>query len=151
MQTLLRYCVGLDVSNDHLPVCLWVVDQSGRVSIKATTKGANSPAGFQVLLAWVGRHRKLELLLSYGMESTGVYHEAVAWYLHQQQQRVSMLLPNKAKHYLNSLGYKSKTAKIDAQGLSRMGLEQQLPIWKPLSKKLYQLRLLTGQHQRLQE
>jgi transposase len=37
-----------------------------------------------------------------------------------------------------------------------MGLEQQLGVWKPLSKNLYpggepQLRLLTGQHQRLQE
>ena len=32
-----------------------------------------------------------------------------------------------------------------------MGLEQQLPVWKPLSKNLYALRLLTRQHQRLQE
>ena len=32
-----------------------------------------------------------------------------------------------------------------------MGLEQQLPQWKPLSKNLYALRLLTRQHQRLQE
>jgi transposase len=75
----------------------------------------------------------------------------VAWYLHQQDQPVSILLPNKAKYYLKSLGYKSKNDKIDAQGLSRMGLEQQLPVWKPLSKNLYALRLLTRQHQRLQE
>ena len=32
-----------------------------------------------------------------------------------------------------------------------MGLEQQLPVWKPLPKNLYSLRLLTRQHQRLQE
>lgn len=32
-----------------------------------------------------------------------------------------------------------------------MGLEQQLTVWKPLSKNLYALRLLTRQHQRLQE
>ncbi len=35
--------------------------------------------------------------------------------------------------------------------MSRIGLEQQLPVWKPLSKNLYALRLLTRQHQRLQE
>jgi len=51
---------------------------------------------------------------------------------------------------------RSKNDKIDAQGLSPMGLQQQglpqqLPVWKPLSKNLYQLRLLTRQHQRLQE
>lgn len=32
-----------------------------------------------------------------------------------------------------------------------MGLEQHLPLWSPLSKNLYALRLLTRQHQRLQE
>lgn len=34
---------------------------------------------------------------------------------------------------------------------ARRGLEQHLPVWKPLSKNLYALRLLTRQHQRLQE
>jgi transposase len=151
MQTFLRYCVGLDISKDTLQVCLSVIDSTGRVTVKATTKVVNKSTGFSSLINWVARHAKLELPLTYLMESTGVYHEAVAWYLHQQDQAVSILLPNKAKYYLKSLGYKSKNDKIDAQGLSRMGLEQQLPIWKPLSKNLYALRLLTRQHQRLQE
>ncbi|WP_240543869.1 hypothetical protein [Spirosoma foliorum] len=73
--------------------------------MKATTKVANKPAGFSALMNWVARHRKLELPLTYLMESTGVYHEAVAWYLHQQDQPISILLPNKAKYYLKSLGY----------------------------------------------
>lgn len=151
MQTFLRYCVGLDISKDSLQACLSVIESTGRVTVKATTKVANMPKGFTTLIDWVTRHRKLDLPLTYLMESTGVYHEAVAWYLHQQDQPVSILLPNKAKYYLKSLGYKSKNDKIDAQGLSRMGLEQQLPLWKPLSKNLYSLRLLTRQHQRLQE
>jgi len=151
MNSFLRYCVGLDVSKDSLQACLSVVDATGRVTVKATTKAVNKPAGFSTLMGWVARHRKLELPLTYLMESTGVYHEAIAWHLHQHDQPVSILLPNKAKHYLKSLGYKSKNDKIDAQGLSRMGLEQQLPLWKPLSKSLYALRLLTRQHQRLQE
>ena len=32
-----------------------------------------------------------------------------------------------------------------------MGLEQQLALWQPLSKNIYGLRMLTRQHQRLQE
>jgi transposase len=146
MTSFLRYCVGLDISKDTLHVCLSVIDSTGQVTVKATTKVVNKPASFSALLFWVTRHRKLDLPLIYLMESTGVYHEAVAWYLHQQDQSVSILLPNKAKYYLKSLGYKSKNDKIDAQGLSRMGLEQQLPVWKPLSKNLYALRLLTRQH-----
>ena len=103
MTSFLRYCVGLDISKDSLQVCLSVIDQTGRVSVKATTKVVNKPVGFASLLIWASRHRKLDLPLTYLMESTGVYHEAVAWYLHQQDQSVSILLPNKAKHYLKSL------------------------------------------------
>ena len=103
MTTFLRYCVGLEISKDTLQVCLSVIDSTGRVTVKATNKVVNKPTGHSVLLTWVARHRKLELPLTYLMESTGVYHEAIAWYLHQQDQPVSILLPNKAKHYLKSL------------------------------------------------
>ncbi|SFE88190.1 IS110 family RNA-guided transposase [Spirosoma endophyticum] len=149
---LLRYCVGLDISKDSLQVCLSVIDADGRVVVKGSTKVANKVTTFGQLVQWVTRHRKLDdLPLRYVMESTGVYHEAVAWFLYQHDQAVSILLPNKAKHYLKSLGYKSKNDKIDAQGLARMGLEQQLTLWKPLSKNIYSLRMLTRQHQRFQE
>lgn len=95
MIALLRYGVGLDISKDAIQVCLSVIDSMGRVTVKAT-KVVNKPAGFSALVNWVARHRKLALPLTYLMESTGVYHEAVAWYLHQQDQAVSILLPNKA-------------------------------------------------------
>src|SRR4051812_23632550 len=151
MKILLRYCVGIDVSKDTLQVCLSVIDTDQHVTVKATASFANQATGFQALLKWVARHLKQALPVCYVMESTGVYHEQLAWYLYQQDQAVSILLPNKAKHYLMSLGHKSKNDQIDALGLARMGLEQQLPRWQPLSKKIYQLRLLTRQHQRLQE
>lgn len=52
---------------------------------------------------------------------------------------------------LKSLGHKSKNDKIDARGLAQMGAEQNLDLWQPLSKNIYDLRMLTRQHQRLQE
>ena len=105
MISFLRYCVGLDISKDTFQVCLSIIDATGRVTVKATTKVTNKPAGFSVLINWVARHRKQDLPLTYLMESTGVYHEAVAWYLHQQDQAVSILLPNKAKYYLRGGHY----------------------------------------------
>ena len=103
MSTLLRYCVGVDVSKDTLQLCLSVIDTTGHVSVKASTKVDNTPTGFGQLLSWASRHCKLDLPLTYVMESTGVYHEALAWHLHQLDAQVSILLPNKAKHYLQSL------------------------------------------------
>jgi transposase len=107
---------------DTLQVCLSVIDSSGRVTVKATTKVDNKPAGFSALVNWVARHRKLELPLTYLMESTGVYHEAVAWYLHQQDQSVSILLPNKAKYYLKSLGYNRAAGAVQERQNRRPGL-----------------------------
>lgn len=150
--TLLRYCVGIDVSKDTLQICVSVIDSHGKVTIKGTCKVNNKVTGFDSLLSWVKKHCKdLSLPLRFVMESTGVYHEQIAWYLFQNDLAVSIVLPNKAKHYLKSLGHKSKNDKIDAKGLSQMGLEQTLTLWHPLSKTIYSLRMLTRQHQRLQE
>ncbi|MBW6481440.1 MAG: IS110 family transposase [Vicingaceae bacterium] len=85
------------------------------------------------------------------MEVTGVYHENCALFLYQQGFSVSIILANKAKRYLQSLGLKSKTDSIDAKGLAQMGAEQCLKKWQPLGAFFYKLRSLTRQHQNLQE
>ena len=150
--TLLRYCVGIDVSKDSLQVCLSVIDTMGKVTINGSSKLSNKATAFAGMLTWVNKHCQNKTVpVRYLMESTGVYHEQLAWYLFQQDLAVSIILPNKAKHYLKRIGNKSKNDKIDARGLAQMGLEQCLPLWQPLSKNIYTLRMLTRQHQRLQE
>jgi transposase len=57
------------------------------------------------------------------MEATGVYHENCALYFSERKYNTSIILPNKAKHYLISLGLKSKNDSIDARGLSK---------WEPM-------------------
>ena len=55
---------------------------------------------FDSLLTWVAKHRKeTSIPIRYAMESTGVYYEQIAWYLFQKDFSVSVILPNKAKHY----------------------------------------------------
>jgi len=81
--------------------------------------------------------------LYFVMEATGIYYEQLAWYLFSKELNVSVVLPTKAKNYIRSTGLKSKNDKIDAKGLALMGAQQQLRSWKPLSKKIYDLRTLT--------
>jgi transposase len=84
----------------------------------------NRVPAFEVLEAWCAKHCKDESLpVRYLMESTGVYHEQIAWHLFRADRQTSVVLPNKAKHYLMSLGHKSKNDKIDARGLAQMGLD----------------------------
>ena len=149
---LLRYCVGIDVSKDTLQVCVSAIDTNGKITIKGSSKVTNKTTAFDNFLTWVEKHYKDKSLpIRYVMESTGVYHEQLAWYLFQKDLAVSVVLPNKAKHYLKSIGNKSKNDIIDARGLAQMGLEQNLKLWKPLSKNIYQLRMLTRHYQTLQE
>ena len=85
------------------------------------------------------------------MEATGSYHENLAWLLFDQGKTVHIVLPNKAKYYLKSKGYRSKNDKIDAQGLAYLGMEQTLETWQPMSKLLYKLRGLTRHVEQLKK
>jgi transposase len=51
------------------------------------------------------KRKKVPLVLC--MEATGVYHENCAVFS-ERKYNTSIILPNKAKHYLISLGLKSK-------------------------------------------
>lgn len=79
------------------------------------------------------------------MEATGNYYEQLAWYLHSKDCCLTVVLPNKAKKYKESLGLRSKNDRIDAKGLAHMCCERMHTEWKPLSKSIYILRILTRQ------
>ena len=147
----LKYSIGIDVSKKDFHCCLSVIDTEQFVKVKSTHKFTNSTSGFKLLIEWVRRNRKEDLQVFYVMEATGVYHEQLAWYLHNKDFSVSILLPNKAKKYLQANGAKSKNDKIDARGLAQIGAEKKLDLWIPPSRKLYNLRSCTRQHQSLSE
>jgi transposase len=147
-----HYALGLDVDKATFKACLKVKESSNKSTIRGTKAFSNSIQGFKELESWIKKHKKFEEAeLKIIMEATGVYHEHLAWYLHQTNFQVYIILPLRAKRYLQSLGVKSKNDKIDAQGLADMGLQQELNQWKPCSKNILVLRSLTRQLQMLQE
>lgn len=146
----LKYALGIDVSKDENQLCLSVLDDLQNVKIKASRKFSNTSKGFEQTQEWLKKHMKLELPLSIVLEATGVYHEQLAWFLYEQGYAVSIILPNKAKHYLKAVGLKSKNDTIDATGLARMAAEQNLPLWQPCSRQLLPLKALTRHVEKLQ-
>src|SRR5687768_8589614 len=145
----LKYSVGIDGSKKDFKVCVSVINTLQQVKVKASATFANTQSGFELFLNWVAKHCKEELPVFFLMESTGVYNEQLAWFLYNKGQKCTVILPNKAKRYLQSTGIKSKNDKIDAQGLARMCAEQSLPLWQPLSKNIYTLRSLTRLYESL--
>jgi transposase len=149
---LLKYALGLDISSKKINCSLSVIDTLQVVKVKASTVIANSLSGFNSLLEWLKKHQKdTTIPLVINMEATGIYYESCALFLHQQGFSVSVVLPNKAKKYMSSIGLKSKNDSIDAKGLAQMAAEQSLKLWQPLGGFFYKLRQMTRQHQSLQE
>lgn len=148
----LKYCVGLDIASKKIDVCISVIDDLQKVKVISSRSFVNTVAGFKTMEEWVNKnHKEKQVDLVLCMEATGVYHENCALYFFEKGFKTSIILPNKAKHYLISLGLKSKNDKIDARGLSRMGAEQCLGLWEPMGKYFYELRQYTRQYQNLQE
>lgn len=142
----------MDASKKDIHVCLSVIDSRQQVKVKASSKFANNAQGFKDLLVWLNRHKKeSDIPLVNVIEATGVYYEACALFLFKAGLDVAVVLPNKAKKYLQALGLRSKNDKIDAAGLARMGAEQRLELWQPMDEFFYTLRAMTRHHQTLQE
>lgn len=149
---MLKYSVGIDIAFKKFDVCLSAINSDQHVVVKASRQFQNTQKGIQELLVWIKKnHKQVEIPLVVCMEATGIYYEHCALSLFQAGYAVSVILPNKAKKYLNSLGLKSKNDKIDARGLSRMGAEQKLGLWQPMGNYFYVLRSMTRQLQSFQE
>lgn len=149
---MIKYSLGIDISMKSFYVCLSYIDAMQHVKVISSFTFTNNLSGFKLLHQWLQKHcKQRELPLVIVMEATGVYYEQCAMFLFKEGYNVAVVLPNKAKKYLQSLGLKSKNDKIDAKGLARMAAEQLLELWQPMDDFFYQLRALTRQHQSLQE
>lgn len=149
MSNLLRYSVGVDISKEKFDANISTINDQQKVKIKASRIFKNNLKGFEDFYVWVKKHIIKDIPTTYIMEATGVYYEKLAIFLCKKKCYVSVVLPGKSKHYLKSIGLKTKNDKIDAKGLSRMGAEQKMDQWQPFSKYIYNLRSLTRQNENL--
>lgn len=141
---ILKYCIGVDVSKAKLDLCFRTIDATQHSVIKGSRQFSNTQKGFVAIVGWIEKFRKdKELPFYVVMEATGVYHESLAYFLAKQGYPLSIMLPNKAKKYMQALGLKSKNDKIDASGLAQMGCEQKLSLWQMPNESTQKLRDLT--------
>ena len=151
MEQLIKYSIGVDGAKDKFDVCMMSVDCKLNSKTTATRKFANTPLGFREFLDWSKKNCKQAVPLEVLMEATGVYYEKLAIFLTEQGVTTFVVLPNKARRYMQSLGFKSKNDRIDAKGLAMMCIQQQFEAWKPIGKYFYELRQLTRHYQSTQE
>jgi len=147
---IVKQNVGIDVSKEKVDVAFSHLTADFNVVVVSTRKFSNTAKGFKELQELVNDKKRPDMPVHFTMEATGVYYEALAYFLHEQEGYVvHVVLPNKAYKYGQSLGLKSVTDKIDARMLSLMGLERKLRQWLPISPSLLELRQLTRERSAL--
>jgi len=135
------YSLGIDVDSRKLVCAFLGVDKEQVSKVIASRAFQNDLKGFEQLKQWLKAKMKLPgIQLRITLEASGVYHESLCYDLYDHGYQLSVVLPNKAKHYLKALGLRSKNDKIDARGLAQMGAEQKLEQWRPFSAQMRELR-----------
>lgn len=138
--------LGIDVSKNTLDLCL--LPGNGK---KKTKKLPNSPDVEQLIYEWLTQQKCLPEQVMAVMEATSVYHENVAYGLHEKTPvAVCIANPQRAREFARGMGILTKNDTVDAYVLARYGELKQPAIWVPPPKEVRMLRELVGLRDALQ-
>ena len=136
------YFTGIDVSKEKFDIG-WLRDAaSGK---KKTKVFKNTPGGHQQAAQWLLKNLKApaeEIVVA--LEPTGVYHEALLYFLHECGFQVVLVNSGKAKKYAESIDQVHKTDKLDAMMLAYYAYAQRhkLSLWQPEPVEVRELKVM---------
>ncbi|ADC71561.1 transposase IS116/IS110/IS902 family protein [Thioalkalivibrio sp. K90mix] len=141
--------IGVDVSKNKLD-CMWVRDlEAGKVKPKVFP---NRQDQYRELLHWLERNtgETPEGLHVY-LEATGIYHEPLAYWLHDQGVQVHVLNPAQVRSHAKGMGVRNKTDRKDSMMLARYGIERAPRRWQPEPPEVRELKRLLSRLEALEQ
>ena len=146
----LKHVLGVDVAQKELVVTLGKMYEDFSINLYAYKVFKNSESGFTALTSWIKRLLKDEASkVHYVMEATGVYHQKFAYYLDDNEAKVSVVLPNKISNYIRTLDIKTVTDKTCSEAIARFGLERKLDCWQKPKNVYRELQQLTRERDQI--
>ncbi len=140
-----EYVVGVDIGAESLSIAaLKGPDGAGLAEVSVD----NEPEGFEELKGWLTKHRITVEKAVFCLEATGVYGEALCYYLCSRGFRVAVEPPLKVKRAFQQSAHKNDT--VDARQIAEYGhrFYDELSWWTPPAAVLEQVRvLLTAREQ----
>ncbi|MDT4897174.1 MAG: transposase [Acidobacteriota bacterium] len=127
--------IGIDISKLKFNVCL--IQQSGKLKHKLF---ANTSTGFDQLTVWLSKQGVERVHAC--LEATTTYGEALALFLHQTGNTVSVINPAAIKAFAQSRLSRTKTDRVDAELIARFCQSQAPPAWTPLPQDVRELQAL---------
>ena len=125
--------IGIDISKDTFDAG-WYVQEDGVKNVHV--KLPNTPAGFKDLL------KKAPKDARFVMESTGVYHLNLAFFLSKAHRYVSVENPLVVKRHIQSDLRRCKSDIADSFALAKYGMEKRPKPWNPASPEALRARHL---------
>ena len=149
MKKIVKQVVGVDVAQDELVVCIGRMYNDFTSELYSHKNFTNTGKGFQALIEWTARLSDASVGVRYVMEATGVYHESLAYFLSDNGDNLSIILPNKISNYMRTLDIKTVTDKTASEAITRFGLERKLDNWEAPKGIYRKLRQLTRERNQL--
>jgi transposase len=149
MEKRLKQSLGIDISKLNLSLSLAFLTEKLEKEFISHEDVSNDLSGYKTLLKWLKKSVDSNVDLLIVMEATGVYHQGIAHYLHEQGYAVSVMQSGRVKRYAQSLDQRSKTDALDNKMLSMLGLERTIRLWHPQSEELQQLKGLSKERSSL--
>lgn len=127
--------LGIDIAKQTFDATL--IDEQGE---KRRRHFDNTKRGHEQLQGWVAGYTTGEIHAC--MESTSVYWEALADYLHEKGYRVSVVNPARIKGYAMSQMRRSKSDPLDGDIIADFCRTQEPAVWQPPTNEQRKLRAL---------
>jgi len=138
----MSYFIGIDVSKGKLDLG-WLRDVS--TGKKKTKVLKNTQLGHQQVVDWLLANIQVSAEeITLVLEPTGIYHEALLYFLYEKGFNILLVNPGKAKKYAEAINLLHKTDKIDAIMLAYYGHAQQnqLRLWQPEAAEVKELKVM---------
>lgn len=138
-----KYVLGIDIAKLKFDVALLT---GNKYKMKTFT---NNAQGYDALCEWLDRNKAKDPHIC--MEATGVYGEALSYYLMDRNYKVSVVNPGQIKGFGQSELSRTKTDKADSKLITRFCKTMNPPLWHPVPEKLRILRFLVQRLEDLQK
>ena len=149
MKKIVKQIVGIDVAQKDLVVCVGRMYDDWSPELYASKTFVNTQKGMEELVLWVKKQTAPQVPVRFVMEATGVYHEALAYFLDEKNYDLSIVMPSKISNYLRTLDVKTITDSTASQAITVFGLERKLDSWKRPKEIYRRLRQLTRERDQL--
>ena len=81
MKKIVKQVIGIDVAKNELVVCIGRMYDDWTPELYGYKTFANTARGFATLVLWLKKNTDEAIPIRFVMEATGVYHEALAYFL----------------------------------------------------------------------